>query len=177
MVTKHLGESANEGTGHLAGLEFRIKGRDSLVRKLKDKSKVKGLSIKEYSDQVTDVLRYTNVSKPSNLAKDYFIIQEELGKKGYTTVEVVNTLDIKDNSYRGINTLVQNKGGYVFELQFHTPQSLEIKNRNHKLYEEQRLKETSVKRKMELELEMTENSRRIHSPRDIEKIEDIKWEN
>lgn len=32
---------------------------------------------------------------------------------------------------------------YVFEFQFHTPESLVIKEVNHKLYEKERLKETS----------------------------------
>ena len=62
IITPILKEAVAQGTGHLEGLNHRIKGRDSLVRKLISKSKQKSLSVEEYSEKVTDVLRYTNVS-------------------------------------------------------------------------------------------------------------------
>ncbi|MBS1474292.1 MAG: hypothetical protein HP058_05190, partial [Massilimaliae sp.] len=56
IITPILKEAAAQGTGHLEGLNHRIKGRDSLVRKLISKSKQKSLSVEEYSEKVTDVL-------------------------------------------------------------------------------------------------------------------------
>ena len=88
-------------------------------------------------------------------------------------IEVTNTLKDVSASYRGINTLVQNARGYVFELQFHTKESLEVKEKNHKLYEEQRLASTSKLRKLELDKTMRKNAQMIP----IEKIGDIKNKN
>lgn len=95
-------------------------------------------------------------------------------KKGYTFVEIANTLKVETSAYRGINTLMKTKDGYVFEFQFHTPQSLEVKEINHKLYEEQRLGDTPIERKNELALQMVKNSRSIETPVGVERIIDIK---
>lgn len=61
-VTDDLKQAVSQGTGHLEGLQYRLKGKESLARKLVDKSASKGMSIEEYAGKVTDVLRYTSVS-------------------------------------------------------------------------------------------------------------------
>lgn len=172
VITSDLLKAVKKGTGKLEGLNYRVKGLDSLERKLKSKSLSKGISVNEYAKQVTDVLRYTNVSPAKNLVEDYFTIVESLNKKGYNMIEVTNTLDNK-SYYRGINTLVKNKDGFVFELQFHTPESLHIKEINHKLYEEQRLDKTSIQRKKELNEIMKKNADSIESPINIHLIKNI----
>lgn len=131
------------------------------------------MTIAEYAKEITDALRYTVVSSVDNLTKDYFTIVENLKKRGYTLIEVTNTFPNIDSTYRGINTLVENKNGYVFELQFHTPQSLEIKNVNHKLYEEERLASTPDDRKRKLLKMELENSNKVDAPINSEKIVNI----
>lgn len=170
-ITNDLKSSVANGTGKLEGLDFRIKGKDSLSRKLRSKSISKGMSISNYAKKVTDVLRYTNVSESDNLAKDYFVVIDSLNQKGYNLIEVTNTFD-KNVAYKGINTLVKDKDGYIFELQFHTPKSLEVKEINHKLYEEQRLDSTDEKRKIELMNIMRNNSNSINIPNGIDRIKD-----
>ena len=98
---------------------------------------------------------------------------DNLRKTEYSTVEATNTLKYTNAVYRGINTLVRAPDGYVFELQYHTPQSLEIKEINHKLYEEQRLASTSIARKLVLKKQMRDNARKIEMPIGIEKVDDI----
>lgn len=61
----------------------------------------------------------------------------------------------------------------MFELQFHTPQSLEVKEANHKLYEEARLAETSKEMKKKLTNQMIENASSIGVPNEIERIKDV----
>ena len=173
-VTKDLKEAVASGNGRLEGLDNRIKGFDSLVRKLKDKSKAKGLTIDEYAERVTDVLRYTHVSDPEHLAQNYFAFIEELKKRGYNVIEVVNTFP-EQTSYRGINTLMSGPQGYVFEIQYHTPQSLQIKNINHELYEEERLPSTSDERRIELKAQMQNNSSRIECPKNAEAIQNVEY--
>ena len=135
-----------------------------------EKSAEKGISISEYSQKATDVLRYTDVSGVENLVSYYFAIVEELRKKGYTVVEVTNTFSATNVPYRGINTLVKSNTGYVFELQFHTPQSLEVKEENHKLYEEYRLAKTTKERKKVLTNLMQNNADKIVVPKNIQKV-------
>ena len=170
-VTRDLTSAVNMGSGELSGLDFKFKGRGSLERKIVDKSAKKGLTQEEYGRQITDALRYTSMSDPDHLTEDYFIVKNSLEKKGYSMVEVVNTLGDKEAEYRGINTLVKTPNGYTFELQFHTPESFYVKDKvNHKLYEEQRKAGTSEKRKEELAIQMLENSARIETPKNIEDI-------
>lgn len=169
-ITEDLKYAVSKGSGHLEGLEYRIKSQKSLVRKLISKSLQKDISIEEYAEKATDVLRYTNVSTSKNLAKDYFKIVEILNRKGYNVVEVNNTFN-STGPYRGVNTLVADKTGYVFELQYHTPESIKVKEINHKLYEEQRLDSTSAARKEELNAQMIKNASSIPIPANIEKIE------
>lgn len=169
-VTRDLKRAVSKGNGHLEGLDFRFKGRGSLQRKIVDKSASKGISQKEYAQKITDALRYTNISTPENLTQDYMTIVGDLEKKGYSMAEVSNTLKIKDAQYRGINTLVRTPDGYVFELQFHTPQSVEIKEVNHKLYEVQRLASTSEEEKIKLGQEMSQNALSIETPKNIDSI-------
>lgn len=174
VITKDLQNIIDKTNGRLAGLDYRIKSTDSLVRKLIDKSEAKGMSVDEYASKITDILRYTNVSTTKNFTGDYYSIIDNLIKKSYNIVEVTNTLGDINASYRGINCLVSDKDGYIFELQFHTEESFNIKEVNHKLYEELRLKTTNKARQLELYKEMQKKSTEIPMPPDITKIKNKK---
>lgn len=174
VITKDLQNIIDKTNGRLAGLDYRIKSTDSLVRKLIDKSEAKSISVDEYASKITDILRYTNVSTTKNFTGNYYSIIDNLIKKSYNIVEVTNTLGDINASYRGINCLVSDKDGYIFELQFHTEESLNIKEVNHKLYEELRLKTTNKARQLELYKEMQKKSTEIPMPPDITKIKNKK---
>lgn len=169
-ATRDLKIASSLGRGHLEGLNFRFKSRSSLERKIIEKSVKKGMSQNEYALQITDALRYTNLSEPEYLVDDFFKMKKSLESKGYSMVEITNTLGDRDEPYRGINTLVQTPNGYTIELQFHTPQSLEIKEINHKLYEKQRLASTTEEEKKKLEKQMIKNARPIKTPVHIKRI-------
>lgn len=171
FVTNILKKAVSKGTGHLEGLDYRIKSFDSLQRKLQSKAMQKNITVSDYSEKVTGVLRYTNVSDANNLYSDYEIIVKNLAELNYNMIEVTNTFE-SFGAYKGINTLVEDNTGYVFELQFHTPESLEIKEVNHKLYEEQRLDSTPMERKIELDKEMRKNADSVPIPKNIGVIKD-----
>ena len=149
-ITNDLKDAiANSNHSKLEGLDYRIKSQDSLERKLRDKAEEKNIFISDYAKKVTDVIRYTSVANNKNFTEEYFKTVESLKKKKYTQVEVTNTFS-GTGSYKGVNTLMKSKDGYVFELQFHTPESLKAKKENHKLYEEAQLSSTSEVRKIKL---------------------------
>ena len=170
-VTKELQDVVSQGTGELVGLEYRIKGIDSLEEKLFRKAIEKGITVSDYAKKVTDVLRYTNMSKAENLVNDFNTVVSGLKAKGYEMIEVNNTWK-EGSAYKGINILVRDKNGYTFELQFHTKQSMEIKEINHKLYEKARKPGTSQAERDRLELEMARNAQKVITPKNIDQIKD-----
>ena len=74
---------------------------------------------------------------------------------------------------KGLNTNIKSPDGSIWELQFHTAKSLEIKEINHKLYETQRLDNTPAAKKAELGKQMAANAAAIPSPKGIETIQNI----
>lgn len=170
QVTNDLINFTSKTSGSLEGLDYRIKSVESTTRKIKDKSNEKKISTEEYSNQVTDTLRYTFCSNKNNLVKEFFDIKNNLENKGYNFIKINNTFSIPNTTYKGINTLVKNSDGYIFELQFHTYQSLKIKEENHKLYEKSRLPSTPSEEKKKLVKKMIENSKKVIIPNNINEI-------
>lgn len=160
----------NIGT-KLEGLDFRKKTQQSLTRKVISEMN-SGKSLEDALNRMYDNVRYTNVSTVDKMTDDYHKIIEALEDKGYNIVRVKNTFN-QPVSYKGINAVLENPNGYKFEFQFHTESSLKIKELNHKLYEEQRLDSTSLKRKEELAEKMKENSSKIEIPKNIETIKNF----
>lgn len=172
QITQDLKYIASINGSKLEGLEFRIKSEESLTRKIIVESKEKGVSFEEAAAGINDKLRYTIVKGESEFTENYFRTVEELHTKGYNNIRVRNTF--KDGvTYKGINTLVTDRFGNVFELQYHTPKSIEVKEGIlHKLYEEQRVLD-KVKDKKEfdfIEDKMIKLSNTIPIPFNAERI-------
>ena len=119
-----------------------------------------------------DVVRYTYQSKPESMVKDYEFARTELEAKGYKFVQVKNSWLDKANPYNGVNIKMSDKNGNKFELQFHTQESLVIKNgKMHELYEKQRrIKDVNSKEYADLKNEMKKISNGMEKPSDIERI-------
>ena len=142
-------------------LTYRIKTQDSLSDKLRKDSKYDESKLESTAKEVYDVLRYTAlVDDPDMLVKSFHSIKLNLEQQGYTMMRCRNTLDTynNENPYRGINTVIQTKDRYNFELQFHTTESLRIKEKNHALYKQVSDK-NSDKQNQKLLDEMYKNSK------------------
>ena len=96
---------------------------------------------------------------------------EYLREQGYNVIRVKNLFS--DEFYKGINTVIESKGDYKFELHFHTPSSIEAKHKNHSLYKETQMPNTTEDRKKDIRLEMKKNVSKVNIPPDIVDIEDI----
>lgn len=161
----------------LAGFDFRVKGSKSLARKVRsDAGKVTDGDVvkaeRMAADLIHDVLRYTYVSPTGDFSAEFRRIRAALGAAGYNMAKVKNTLKYTDYTYRGVNTQVECPDGYIFELQFHTPESLDVKERlNHPLYEKARLPDTPGGEREALMEEMRGNSGSIPTPPGIEEVE------
>lgn len=155
------------GNGKTA-LDFRKKGFDSLERKMN--SDLKEKSLDDIMNGTYDIVRYTDLVESDKFVDDYYKIMDELTKKGYKVQRVKNTFNDDTKSYKGVNTVVESPTGYKFELQYHTPESMKVKEINHKLYEKERLDTTSKEEKIRLGNEMIENSRKLKPIPKIDKI-------
>ena len=113
------------------------------------------------------------ITKKADVNEEYLLyvlemMQDEGLIKGltFTRARVKNTF--KDGAaYKGLNTLFKDHQGNIFELQFHTPESLGVKDNGlHQLYEKQRiLDKTKDKKEWEkIKIEMIKLSGSIKNP-------------
>lgn len=181
QITKDLKEIIGETHGNInydvfidgqtkKALDFRLKGSGSLQRKVISDF-INGVPLETIEKELYDAVRYTDLVGAEFLTNDYFEVVKKLEKKGYKVVRVKNTLNNHTKAYRGLNTVVQSPSGYNFELQFHTPESMEIKEIVHKLYEKQRKDGITIEEYNKLNDEMLKISGKLE---DIEGVEQIK---
>nr|DAF41100.1 MAG TPA: minor capsid protein [Caudoviricetes sp.] len=157
----------------MVGLEYRLKTRDSFLRKVGTDSEhsLDAQIIKDTINSTNDVIRYTYQSSALSLSESYRSISEQLKDKGYKTVKVKNTWLNKRSAYKGVNCVFESPEGQKFEVQFHTPESFNLKNGEmHKLYEEARKDTTSPKRRAELNVRMFELSSQLEIPAYIDQV-------
>lgn len=180
-ITADLQRAVKKTGGELTGLDFRLKTEKSYTRKVEkeiiDINKAAAKRGIKYTatqadavSNMRDVVRYTSLSSKKTLVRDFNDIISGLDKDGYKLVRVKNTF--KPNApYKGINCILQDPDGYCFELQFHTPQSFELKNGIlHELYEKERLVTTSAAEKVALQKQMKEISDSILFPDNVDEI-------
>ena len=153
-VTPALQTIAQANGGRMAGLEYRLKTMESLTRKIEanpDRS-------------INDALRYTMTFDEGTFTPSVRSTMESLAQQGYELTKVWNRFK-PGAPYKGINATYQTPDGLEFELQFHTPASLEMKQLvNHHLYEQQRLLQRSDPQWKALDQQMVQNSESVPIP-------------
>ncbi len=166
-ITKQVSKAAREAGMSMAGTECRIKSRKSYLKKIRRKN---GPKASRY--EVKDILRYTYTASGEELVEKISKVIELYTDSGYNTLEIKNYWLDRQNPYNGINTIMRSPDGLTFELQYHTPESFEIKNgKMHELYEKQRpMRDVSSKEYIELGDKMFELSDSMEIPKGIEKV-------
>ena len=177
LISKTNGEIDYEvkiGDKTLTALDFRLKEYNSLRRKVISEF-VEGKPLGFIETHLYDSVRFTDLIDDMFFTNEYFEVKSQLENLGYEFVRVKNTIGDTTEKYRGINVVVESPSGYKFELQFHTPQSLDIKNRNHILYELERKDTTSFEEKIKLSKQMLLNSQELNYIPDCETIESFNY--
>lgn len=169
-LTNMMKDCAVAAGGEMVGLEYAVKGEGSLTRKIKSEMVKNGSDVKAALDDMKDVNRYTMQLNEDNFVSGYEKTVSTLKSNGYEVARVKNSLGDPTAPYRGVNTNIKSPDGSIWELQFHTAKSLEVKEVNHKLYETQRKDNTPVAKQVELGKQMAQNAASIPSPKGIEKI-------
>lgn len=178
--------SEDLGTG-MFGLGFRLKkasdssdGGCRIADKIQenmDKAKKSGhpITYEQATEQLSDMVRYTQACTPENLVRNFKKTDAALKAKGYKPVKVKNTWETfsVENPYRGVNCVYETPDGTKFELQFHTAESLVGKEVQHGWYEEQRSPRTPEPRKIELGKRMYSNMASMTAPNGIGDIKNF----
>ena len=133
-VTPALQSIAQRTNGTMAGLEYRIKGADSLSGKITRDAVDEGKIYSKVAENIKDVLRYTILYPDANYARSVRDALDQLMAQGYRKDRLKNFWN-STGDYQGINAVFETPSGYKFELQFHTPSSLAAKQAAHPVYE------------------------------------------
>jgi len=156
------------------GMDYRLKQVGSISRKIADEIKTGAArSPESAAHKMADLNRYTLVWDNKNYVQGVKDSLDSLIQKGYET-RVKNYWERED--YRGINVAVKDRSGKEFEVQFHTTESVTVKEELHKLYEEYRVEKNDAKR-WNLWNKMTKLAGKIPDPKDYQdllKIGDLK---
>ena len=129
---------------HLAGLEHMLKKTDRLKEKIADVLLLEShLSPREALDKVPDAVRYTFTYSPDGYADGVRADIERLKAAGFEEIKLKNLWS--GSQYKGINTQWHRpETGLRFEVQFHTPESLQAKELTHRAYERLRRPENET---------------------------------
>ncbi|WP_336715293.1 hypothetical protein [Chryseobacterium mucoviscidosis] len=145
LVQRDLLNLAKESGGKMEGLDFAIKGEESLTRKIYDRTQDRHIekigvekAISKVSSKMNDVLRFTITFEPKVYVENYLKIVKELEARGYKKTKTFNAWFQGDGSYKGLNATFETPSGQQFELQFHTEETFRIKSETHDLYEASR---------------------------------------
>ena len=165
-ISKIINQIALEEGLDIVGFEYRIKSKQSYLRKIRA-----NYSEKDNQYEITDIIRYTYTANSEELVKKTTSAIENFSEKGYNTIKVKNYWLDKNNPYNGINTTIRAANGQKFEVQYHTPESFELKNGNlHKIYEEWRILKPNDSKRKKLEEKMKELSGTLVPPNGIEGV-------
>lgn len=156
--------------GRLIGLDFRLKTEESLQEKVVRDSIEKRLSNKQAAGLIGDAVRYTAEFPTDEYVHGVEATLNDLYSKGYKLHKRPRNAWATDplTDYQGINAQIRDKNGYVFELQFHTPESFHTKEVvNHKLYEKKRAVGTTQKEAEALTQRMIDNQKKVPVPKNV----------
>ena len=173
LITQDLQDISKVTATDMVGLEYRLKTKDSYLRKVNTDSNnsLETAIIDNTIANTNDVIRYTYQSQAEALVDKFNNVSKQLEDRGYSKIKVKNTWIQKSNPYKGVNCIFEHPNGQRFEMQFHTPESFELKNGiMHKIYEEYRLSDTTVERRIELESQMFKLTEELKAPKEISYI-------
>jgi hypothetical protein len=136
---------ANKGV-KMEGLPFRIKSSKSMLRKMRKElnDNPKWLLSELAEENVNDILRYTMLADEKKYTSITSNTLQILKDQGHEVLLVKNYWG--KPGYKGINTVLRNPQGTKYELQFHTPKSITVKEKiSHPLYEKIRVSKDPAK--------------------------------
>lgn len=146
-ITNSLVAIANDVGGTPTGLDFRLKGNvarteeklgEAVARRAKMGMPIDDVNAIAKSD-LKDLVRYTITAPDGRIADVTKNTIASLETQGYQRVGVNNYFTSPGTGgYKGVNTNFRTPSGQIFELQFHTPTTFDVKEGRggaHRIYE------------------------------------------
>lgn len=145
-VTRLIQDLATHNGGTTEGLQFRFKKPS----KIKEKIDRKGFGQGDPREWIDDALRYTIIFHPADYAAQVQDVLYGIQEAGFGIFEESNSW-FRGDPYSDLKYVFTAPSGLHFEVQFHTQESLDLKERTlHRLYEEFRDTNTPLARRQEL---------------------------
>jgi hypothetical protein len=154
--------------------KFALKSADRLKEKFaKLIERYPGEDPEKLVNEIHDGIRYTFLSDTSDYVAGVWEATHKLQSQGFELM--VRKSKWSDTEYKGINTRWRDpESGLLFEVQFHTPESLHAKQRTHEAYEKINDLGTPVKEIERLRLYQREVSAQVPLPADWQSIPDYR---
>ena len=155
----------------LAGLKHMVKGEDRLKEKLADELFGKDKTVREALNEVPDGIRFTLCYDDRRYADGVLADVDRLKAEGFELIKLKNSWT--DNQYKGVNSQWRRvETGSRFEMQFHTPESLEAKELTHQAYERIRGADTTPTERREARAFQREANALLPTPLGTDRIKD-----
>ena len=166
-LTEQIADLADLVGARLQGLEHRVKGLDSLNRKVVAQGLSQpGASLQQLLAQQGDTLRYTFVLAERRYTAGVRQVAEQLDRADVALTGLSNTWS--GGRYRAVNTTwTQVPSGLRFELQFHTPATWRATVLTHPWYATFRLPDTPMQTKAILESRIAAEYAAAATPRRV----------
>lgn len=179
-ITQDLMDIVKAQGGQFTGIPFRIKAAGSLERKMKDRiedPERKNVNTPEEAiNSLGDLIRYTAMA-PSHdkLGETCNNVVDGLKKAGYHIVEVDNKWTSPKDGYHGLHlAVVTPDWSQQFELQIHSNESIDIKARQHPIYEMTRsMEDKKAPLHNELNRVMISMGDSLPMPKGIERLKSV----
>lgn len=172
-ITKDVENAAKRAGGEIHGLENQLKTKESIERKLNKKINEKGMDITEAANSIKDTVRYTVIAPTDKFVNMYYDFKADMANKGYSETSCDNYFDKFSKGevkHKAVQSNFADKDGYEFEVQFHTPESQDAKDKKLPLYNERRQTGISESRAKELEKQMEDLAVNIPDPEGVRDI-------
>lgn len=133
-ITAEVKQVAQEMDCKLYGLSKRIKSISSFCEKIRDREEV--VDKDKELESISDVVRFTMViDSKTEYGKKVNDTIAKFQDRGYRVKKVKNFWLNKKSTYKGVNCQLVSPDGIPFEMQFHVPSYLRIKDEIHSWYE------------------------------------------
>jgi hypothetical protein len=134
-ITGDMTDLARTSTGHLVGLDRRLKEGDRYKEKVATQKAINpDAEVHEVIASIRDGVRYTLQYNDSDYARGVLTDVEAMKRSGNELLKLKTFWDADE--YKGINSQWREpETGQAFEVQFHTPISFDAKQLTHGAYE------------------------------------------
>lgn len=130
-ITADITSICRANGGIMSGLEAKLKTEESLSGKIESDYNEKrldnpGITYDAVTREIGDSIRYTSVVDSKKFARHVDSVLSQLEERGYKVFKFSNSFQA-DAQYKGLNCGLRTPNGVLMELQFHTPETIGIK--------------------------------------------------